>query len=87
MDLVAVARLEQIEEMPDEVVDLHDGVVAEPWHRDGGAGVIVGPMCALGGGPANRCLCAGPAGSFGAPSSGPRMALMGRQRLFGSSDS
>ena len=40
-------------------------------------------MCAFGGGPANRCLCAGPTGSFGAPSSRLRMALMGRQFQFG----
>jgi hypothetical protein len=32
MDLVAVARLEQIKKVMDEVVDLHDSVVAEPVH-------------------------------------------------------
>jgi hypothetical protein len=36
MDLVTVARLEQVEEVPYEVVDLHDGIVTEPRHRDGG---------------------------------------------------
>ena len=35
MDLVAVARFEQVKEVPDEVVDLYDGLVAEPGHRDG----------------------------------------------------
>jgi len=34
MDLIAVASLEQIEEVVDEVVDLDDGIVAESRQRD-----------------------------------------------------
>lgn len=41
MDLIAVARLEQVEEVIDEVVDLNDGIVAERGHRDVGAGAAV----------------------------------------------
>ena len=41
MDLIAVAGLEQIEEVMDEVVDLDDGIVAELRQRDVGSGVIV----------------------------------------------
>ena len=41
VDLVAVAGLEQVEEVADEVVDLNDGVVAESGHGDRGAGGIV----------------------------------------------
>lgn len=41
VDLVAVARFEQVEEVPDEVVDLDDRVITEPGHRDGGAGGMV----------------------------------------------
>lgn len=41
MDLIAVVSLEQVEDVGDEVVDLNDGIVAEPGQRDGGGGVIV----------------------------------------------
>ena len=34
MDLVAVARLEEVEEVSNEVVDLDDGVITEARHRD-----------------------------------------------------
>ena len=36
MDLIAVAGLEQVEEVVDEVVDLDDCVVGELGHGDGG---------------------------------------------------
>lgn len=38
----------------------------------------------IGGGPGNRCLCAAPTVSFGAPSSGQRMELMGSMRVYAS---
>ena len=41
MDLVAVARFEQVKEVRDEVVDLDDRVVTEPGHRYRGAGGFV----------------------------------------------
>jgi hypothetical protein len=41
MDLIAVASLEQIKDVMDEVVDPDDGIVAELRQRDVGAGVIV----------------------------------------------
>ena len=41
MDLIAVACFEQVEEVPDEVVDLDDRVVAEAGHRYRGAGGLV----------------------------------------------
>lgn len=41
MDLIAVESLRQVEEVLDEVVDLHEGLVAEVWHRDVGAVVVV----------------------------------------------
>src|SRR5438045_1786692 len=42
MDLVAVASLEQIEDVMEEVVDLHDSVVTEPRQRDAAGGWEVG---------------------------------------------
>ena len=41
MDLIAVPGLEQVEEVVDEVVDLNDGIVAEPGQRDVGGGRVV----------------------------------------------
>ena len=41
MDLIAVARLEQVEEVRNEVVDLDDGIVAESRHWDVGGMVRV----------------------------------------------
>ena len=34
MDLIAVASLEEVEHVMDEVVDLHDGIVAETGQRE-----------------------------------------------------
>ena len=42
MDLIAVAGLEQIEDVGDEVVDLDCGIVDELWLPDRRVGVVVG---------------------------------------------
>jgi hypothetical protein len=42
MELIAVAGLEEVQDMMDEVVDLHDYIIAEPGHRDRPKGEAVG---------------------------------------------
>jgi hypothetical protein len=42
LDLIAVAGLEEVQDVMDEVVDLHDRIVAESGHRDGSGDEVIG---------------------------------------------
>jgi len=42
VDLIAVAGLEEVQDVMDEVVDLHDRIVAESGHWDGPGDEVVG---------------------------------------------